>query len=433
MRIALFAWLCAVAACVGAPSASYTGTLPKDTHLDMTGEVSLLPGGELRLALAKPCTMEYQTENAAVPVTVNCGRTRLDEIQVAARTPWDQAVPGTWVGPALIEFKPDWKAAGIDPLAADAHATVRRTWNLSGASWKPTDAEATRMLELIGAAVGTETEVVQGGPPPSLEVTAFDVEGQTLRAGEASALVVRIANHGKGTAYRVVATTRSSIEALHGRRLSFGAIKPGEDKVRTLQVKLPASETEHDTMLVLAVSEANGAEPRNVSHRFPITASTAAPALAVECVVEGGKPVRPEFVPGQRFVMRCLVKNTGDADAKQVEVELSLAGGSPDRSPAQEIGTSGRQLFKVPITVPRTLPIDAPVEIAITARDRASSRSARATVIGVVRKPRLCEPGQLTRAQYQAKVTELRAAVTAGDLTQAQLDRYDAELVACLK
>ena len=51
----------------------------------------------------------------------------------------------------------------------------------------------------------------------------------------------------------------------------------------------------------------------------------------------------------------------------------------------------------------------------------------------LVRKPRLCEPGQLTRAQYQAKIAELRTAVTAGDITQAQFDRYDAELVACLK
>jgi hypothetical protein len=55
------------------------------------------------------------------------------------------------------------------------------------------------------------------------------------------------------------------------------------------------------------------------------------------------------------------------------------------------------------------------------------------TVAGVVRKLRLCEPAKLTRAQDQAKITELRAAVTTGDLTQAQLDRYDAELVACLK
>jgi hypothetical protein len=41
-------------------------------------------------------------------------------------------------------------------------------------------------------------------------------------------------------------------------------------------------------------------------------------------------------------------------------------------------------------------------------------------------------PGQLTRQQYHAKIAELRAAVAAGDLTSAQLDRYGAELVACL-
>jgi hypothetical protein len=103
------------------------------------------------------------------------------------------------------------------------------------------------------------------------------------------------------------------------------------------------------------------------------------------------------------------------------------------RSPPQPVPAAGRATIDVAITVPRGLPINAPVEIAITARDRASSRSARATVVGVVRKPRLCEPGQLTRAQYQAKIAELRAGVTAGDITQAQFDRYDAELVACLQ
>ncbi len=79
------------------------------------------------------------------------------------------------------------------------------------------------------------------------------------------------------------------------------------------------------------------------------------------------------------------------------------------------------------ITVPRGLPIHASVELAITARDRASSRSAHVTVVGVVRKPRLCEPGQRTRAQYQARITELRSVVTAGDITQVLFDRYDAE------
>jgi hypothetical protein len=87
----------------------------------------------------------------------------------------------------------------------------------------------------------------------------------------------------------------------------------------------------------------------------------------------------------------------------------------------------------VPIIVPRELPIDAPVEISIVARDRQSSRTARTAVVGVVRKPKLCVPGQLTHAQYQAKVAELRAALVNKYLTQDKFDRYDSELVACLK
>jgi hypothetical protein len=69
----------------------------------------------------------------------------------------------------------------------------------------------------------------------------------------------------------------------------------------------------------------------------------------------------------------------------------------------------------------------------ITARDRDSSRTARTTIVGVVRKPRLCTPGQLTTAQYQAKIADLRAALSAKVLTQDEFDRYDAELVACLR
>jgi len=110
-----------------------------------------------------------------------------------------------------------------------------------------------------------------------------------------------------------------------------------------------------------------------------------------------------------------------------------VAGSASARSQGQALAPGKRATFDVPVVVPRGLPIDAPVEIAIIARDRGSSRSARATITGVVRKPTLCEPGQLTRAQYQAKITELRAAVTAGDIAQAQFDKYDAELTACLK
>jgi hypothetical protein len=362
-----------------------------------------------------------------------CDRKVLDSIRVIAHTPWNQDIRGTWADSGHIAFQADWKATGVDPLADSAATAVARPWVISGTEWIPTSSDTAAILKQIGDATETETAVVKGGPAPSLEVTTFELDGDGLHAGQASTLNVRIANRGSGAAYRVVATTRSSIEALHGQRLSFGLIKPGADKVRTLTLTVPPTETAHDTMLVLALSEGNGAAPRNVSRRLPIAPSTAAPALAVHCTVGGKDVVRPDLDAGQRFSLRCIVDNTGDAVAKQVELEVSVAGRAPARSPPQVIAVAGHLGFEVPIIVPRDLPIDAPVEISIIARDRQSSRTVRTTVVGVVRKPKLCVPGQLTHAQYQAKVTELRAALANKYLTQDEFDRYDSELVACLK
>jgi hypothetical protein len=153
----------------------------------------------------------------------------------------------------------------------------------------------------------------------------------------------------------------------------------------------------------------------------------------MHCSIVGHEAARPDLDAGQNLMVRCQVENTGNAEAKQVHLDAAIGDAAQGHSAPQPVPAAGRAMIDVAIAVPRGLPINAPVEISLTARDRASSRSVRASVVGVVRKPRLCEPGQLTRAQYQAKIGDLRAAVTAGDITQAQFDRYDAELVACLK
>jgi hypothetical protein len=421
------------AACVPLPAARlFDGPLPPRTELDMTGTFSLSHHGELKLALLRSCTM-FAASTDRPSGSTSCDRATLDRVRVTARTPWGHDIVGTWNGPADLTFRVDWAATDLDPLADDAAALAARTWQISGTEWTPTADEAAAILKHISASTGTETELVRGGAAPSLEVTGFEIDGGVLHVGEPATLVVRIANRGPGTAYRVVATTRSSIEALHGRRLSFGAIKPGADKIRTLQVTLPAAETAHDTMLVLALSEGNGAAPHNASRRIPIDSSTAAPVLAMRCAIVGHEGARPELDAGHNLTVRCQVENTGNADARQVNLDAAIGDAAQGHSAPQPVPARGRATIDVAITVPRGLPINAPVEIAITAHDRASPRSARATVVGVVRKPRLCEPGQLTRAQYQAKIAELRTAVTAGDITQAQFDRYDAELVACLK
>ncbi|HEX7837490.1 MAG TPA: hypothetical protein VF469_08510 [Kofleriaceae bacterium] len=433
MRVSLLSCVIAVAACITAQSSRpFTGTLPLEAHLDMAGAFTFMPDGELRLALAQQCSMDVMGALATYTVG-ECDRIQLDKIRVVAHTPWDQDIPGTWSDAGHIAFRMDWKATGLDPLADDAPAIAARPWIISGTQWSPSSAEVGAILKLIGDATETEIDLVRSGPPPKLEVATLAVDGDGLRAGHPSTLIVRIANHGSGPAYRVAATTRSSIEALHGLRLSFGSIKPGADKVRKLRVTVPASEGARDTMLVLEISEGNGVAPSGVSRRIPIAPSNAAPALAVQCIIEGRKVTRPDFDAGQSLTLRCAVDNTGDSEAKMVEIEAVVDGGAPTRSAPQAIAVSGHRAIDVPIVIPRTLPVDAPVEIAITARDRPSSRTAHTTIVGVVRKPKLCVRGQLTRAQYRAKVADLRSEVTAGVITQADFDRYDAELVTCLK
>ena len=431
LRVFLLAigWLVAVGAC----AAPLTGTSPKDASLDMTGTFMLSSNGELQLSLAKACTMEKRVLATGAVLDVGCSRERLDEIQIIAHTPWNQDIRGTWSDGAHITFRVDWKHSGLDPLADDAATIVTLPWAISGTLWSPSSEEAATILKLIGDATEVETELIRGGPAPSLNVTTFEVDGGALHTGAPSTLVVRIANRGRGTAYRVVATTRSSIDALRGQRLSFGAIKPGADKVRRLPLTVPVSVAVPDAMMVLVITEGNGFAPENVSRRLPIKPSMAAPKLAVSCVIIGHEGPRPELDAGGNEILHCAVENTGDAGSKVVDLETSVAGSTPVRSQTQAIAVAGHASYDVPITILRELPIGSPVEVAITAHDRQYSRTAQTKLIGVVRKPKLCEVGKLTQAQYDAKLKALRSAVAAGDLTQAQLDRYDAELVTCLK
>jgi hypothetical protein len=433
---ALIVAIAPLVACVETQTQShpFTGAQPVDTEVDLSGTFTFLPVGDLNLELAKPCLVVHRSPGNLGGERVECDAARLRTIPVVALTAWQATVAGQWVDARHLVFRTDWKQSSLDPLADDAAAMAAKPWTLASSSalWQPTADEARHILKLVAEAKDTEADLVSGGAAPSLEVASFELGDGKLVAGTETALVVRVANRGPGVAYRVVATTRSSVASLHGQRLSFGMIKPGTEKTRKLQVKVPTSETSPDTMLVLVVGEGNGFAPRNVSRRVPIVADDAAAVLAIQCAVAGRVGVHPDLDAGDSVVLHCAVSNTGKTAAK-VELETAIAGGKPARSSAQSVVPGGQAAFDVSVAVPRELPIDSTVQIAAIARDTESARTARASVVGVVRKPKLCTAGHLTRAQYQAKLRELRAAVTAGDLTQAQLDRYDAELVTCLQ
>ncbi len=442
MRAITFAFISTLcfAGCAGEQKPQpqpFTGPLPIDTSVDLRGKFTFSLSGELVLALATPCTVASGSTSEPAPAPSYCNRTFLDAIQVTAMMPWHSKANGIWIDANHIAFRIDWKTCGLDPLADDASDIVTRPWRISGTRWTPSFSEAERILKLVENATETETALIRGGDAPSLEISSFEVQSaegtnNSFHAGGEDDLVVKITNRGIGTAYRVTATTRSSIPSLHGKRLSFGLIRPGAEKVRRLRVTIPASETSPDSMLVLIPAEGNGFTPRNLSRRIPITASKATPILAARCSIIGHTGARPELDAGDEVVLHCTVDNTGTIGA-DVELETSIAGDAPARSVAQAIAPAGHASFDVPITVPRSLTINSSVEIAITAHDRKTPRAARTQLIGVVRKPRICSAGTLTRAEYNSKLAALHAQVSAGVLKKAAFDRYDAELVTCMK
>jgi hypothetical protein len=406
---------------------------PKGTRVELAGTFTFTPEGALVLTLAEPCTKTQSGVYSQQVLTpdAECDRSTLAKVALTAMTPWGGSVNGVWLDARRVEFRPAWGQTGIDPLADSTPYLITGAWTIGPLRWMPSLGDAQRMLGLIGDATDTQPELVRGGAPPSLEVSAIDVGGGALEAGGQRTVTVKVSNRGEGAAYRVVVTTRSSVAALHDQRLSYGRIAPGASKSRQLVVRLPMTESASDAMLVLVVGEGNGFAPHNVSRRVPIHVASA-PVLTVRCAVVDRDPARPQLDAGETVDLRCTVSNTGSV-AGQVRVQLTVAGAAQAGSNAKDLAGGASTVFDLPITIPRDLPLDAPVEIAVTAIEARYQRNAATTLTGVIHMPKLCTAGQLTRAQYDARIRELRAAVAAGDLTQAELDRYEAELVGCLQ
>jgi hypothetical protein len=422
----------ALVACGSNPQhASLSGIdrLPPGVDVDLDGTFTFSPSGDLELALTRPCTATTDPDPAdpylpGVRSSDPCNRSQLDAIDVRATIPWAGQVRGVWLAPYHIVFRINWTQSDLDPFADDAEKIAAAAWTLGDKYWIPSRDDAARIVRLARQA---ENELMGGGASPQLGVAAFEIEGGTLRAGSEATVRVEITNRGTGVGYRVAATIRSSRASLHNQQLSFGMIRPSTSKTRKLRVAIPASEAPGDAMLVLVVTEANGFSPANANTRVTILPPEATPKLEVRCAFAAP----PALDAGKSVVLNCIVNNTGSA-AATVKLEAVIASDPAVVSRVQTIAAGGRAAFDIPLTVPRDLPLDSTFDIAVTARDTTYSSVARMTMTGVIRKSKLCEPGELTREQYDAKIAELRAARAAGDLTQAQLDRYDAELVACL-
>ncbi|MBZ0237621.1 MAG: hypothetical protein K8M05_35225 [Deltaproteobacteria bacterium] len=426
------------AACVVPSTTSPTRTLRVRPRLD-DGPVIVKLGSDGTMAVTLPyCRQQRVTMTGnEVDETEEPCPDPLDPLTVVA--PWGRTVhvPVANVrgkSPTALVTGP-WGDAAIDPLDRRSWSRVSGPWRIEHPllrqpfTWVPSDEEVNRLVYGIGASLGIDPSVGAVSDPPELVVDGPRVSNNELLAGGPSILALTVENRGQGSAYRLYATVRSSVPALHGLQFSIGKLAPGQAITRHLPVELPANVTESSAMLVLAFSEANGFQPANVSKRFPIKVVATAPRLAIACAPASGSL---DVDAGEVVRMRCTITNEGGQAARGVAVTGTM-GGAPASASVADIPARRSAVVEVPVRVPSNAAVDErlAVELVVTESSVALRAATRLEVI--VRRPRLCPTGKLDRAQYLAKRRALEEARTAGDLTAEEFDRYDAELVGCLE
>lgn len=207
-----------------------------------------------------------------------CNWDRYEEVKLTLTLPWDgQAVAAPLGRDRSARFAVDWSKVGVDPLNADSRKQLADGWLVAAPAtaafeWKPPEKSVNEILAKIGDATGTELDVGRSDGPVTLNVRSFSVYGGSLRAGQQARLRLIVRNAGTGKAYRVVARTRSGIPALHRLQLSFGTLKPGEDKTRELTVDIPDTTIEESALVLLMIEDANR-NPARHTQRFAIVAA----------------------------------------------------------------------------------------------------------------------------------------------------------------
>ena len=367
------------------------------------------------------------SEDAACP-------TNLADPEVSVRTPWGAVQRATAPGNSA-NLAIDWKASGVDPLADASVAGIASGWSIGfgaagdEASFELSADDLTAARVAIGDA--TDTQYQTGAATDEAVLVAQVVEPDALAVGGAGTLRVIVSNRGPQPAYRVVANTRSSIEALHGIQLSFGRIDVGATKVREQLIRIPATADDKTALVVVDVRGQNGATA-NASHRYTLTAAKASATAMIDVSCALGTA---EAAPGDRVHVGCTVKNIGGQRATAVAYVLSIGTArAPTNGPAVIEAGASRSVDLVG-KVPATAEVgsDLQVNVAIVGSDlRPSTRSMKLHIVASdVTASGICAQ-TLTRDQYSAKRKKLQSALQAGALTQDDFDKYDTQMVACI-
>jgi hypothetical protein len=256
----------------------------------------------------------------------------------------------------------------------------------------------------------------------------FDVD---LRNDTANQLTVTLTNRGEGTAYRLRMVSRSNVPALHGLRLSFGRLRPGESRTRRARVVLPRDNTEDEAVVVLGFEEAHGDGPAQASVRAPVLPAIDPAVLRIECRVEGLSGSPPRVDAGTKLRLGCDVRNDGST-AHGVRLHLAYPGRKDAVDPpAFDLPGKTTVHVTVALDVPRQAAIDSQLTVAVSVVDDLGVRADTSVPLAIA-SPKLCPDGRITREQFLEKRTALRSKHDAGLISDADYKRYEDELIGCL-
>ncbi len=430
------------AACTGniKPSSLRAGRI----QLRLIGEVVVVrESGEIELRLVPAaCTQEHRSlywngnvKREVLPCET-IPRRVLESVRLTS--PWGQTLAPAEGRLETLVFAVTWDGAGIDPLAQGASDALKLPWRfespdaLGPVLWNPDESQRTTMLFLIGEATDTQTAVVNVTEPPQIEVTDFHASSE-LRNGASAELVLTVTNRGAGDAYRLSATTRSNVPALHGLRFSFGQVGPGKAKTRRVKVNLPRDNDESEATVVLVFDEAHRFGPAQTTKRYRVHPAADVAILALTCqlgAVHGGKT---EVDAGQTVQAACTVRNAG-ASARGLRLRATITGrpGPTDSAPF-DLAIDASTSVTLAVDVPRNAGLDSELTMTLQVIDDDARSLAQTTLQVVIVRPQICPDGKLTRKEFGEKRAKLRRALEGGLISKEDYDRYEAELVGCLE
>jgi len=346
-------------------------------------------------------------------------------VSLKVRAPWGEVYAGSG-DVAHVEVPVDWSKSGIDPLAANAAASLRDGWfaqTTEGGmdqALKPSDDDLTKMVAEIGDATDTQVETNPDARNTKLLV-AF------AESNAANVVGLSVTNTGDTPAYRVVATLRSSFRGAHGLQISFGRIDPQRSKVRARQIPPPTDPTELSPTIVAEVTAQNSTAI-SVSRRITLERAKQSAALAIACA-----DPNDEVGPGQRTRLECEVSNPNAATAMGLSYVVTAGTAATPTSGPRELKGHDKVKLKFFVAIPSDAKSGStlPIAVTISGTDLAPATGKAAAKIANLTGG--CTQAKLSREEYLTKRKRLHTALASGALTQEEFDKYDAALVACIQ